>query len=289
MAEQDRTSSSAIRVAVIGLVGTVLTVCGGLAGALVSAGITIYQVEREKQHIALAAPVSEQALNIDTGSITISRQEAAALAPETYFADLDHGFAIHRPLSGWNELEELTVGEQMAESGGQCFGMCDQPVYRIRYGEPIEIQTDRQVLVNGKPVPEERLAIAEQLYGPPPWTQDYYSQVIINVFEKSATEELGVRGLPNLLLLTAAFSSARFNRLAAEEGSDFMLLQSSATYERVRMAGQMATFTIETWLLLAETEDTYYIVEISFTPQSGQSLQVWEDLQTYIDSFRVVE
>jgi hypothetical protein len=91
------------------------------------------------------------------------------------------------------------------------------------------------------------------------------------------------------LLLTATFSSARFNRLVAEEGSDFMLLQSSTTYEHVRMAGQMATFTIETWLLLAETEDAYYIVEISFTPQSGQPLQVWADLQTYMDSFRVVD
>lgn len=289
MAEKDKTSSSAMRVAVIGLVGTVLTVCGGLAGALVTAGVTIYQTEQERQHIALAAPVSEQTLDIDTGSIAISRQEAAALDPETYFADLDHGFAIRRPLPEWNKLEELTVGEQMAESGGQCFGMCEQPVYRIRYGEPIEIQSDRQVLVNGKPVPEERLDIVEQLYGPPPWTQDYYSQVIINVFEKSATDELGVKGLPNLLLLTATFSSARFNRLVAEEGSDLMLLQSSTTYERVQMAGQTATFTIETWLLLTETEDAYYIVEISFTPQSGQSLQVWEDLQTYMDSFRVVE
>ena len=54
------------------------------------------------------------------------------------------------------------------------------------------------------------------------------------------------------------------------------------------MAGETATFTLETWLLITEVEDAYYTVEIAYTPQSGQSVQVWDDLQVYMDSFRVI-
>ncbi|MBN1813539.1 MAG: hypothetical protein JXA14_17000 [Anaerolineae bacterium] len=280
--------SATTRAALIGLVGAVLTVCGGLGGALFSGAATIYRVERSRQKVALAAPEGDQALTVDAGSIFISRQQAAALDADRYFVDLDHGIAIRRPLPDWGELEELTVEEQLAENNAQCFGLCDQPVYRIRYGAPIEIQADSQTLVNGKPIPDEWLAALETLYGPPPWTYLYYSQFLVNVFDKSA-EEMRLKGLPDLVLLTTHFSAARVNRLIAEENSDFIVVQSSAAYDRIRMQGQMTSFTLESWVLFTEGENAYYVVEISFTPQSGQPLQVWEDLQTYMDSFRAVQ
>jgi hypothetical protein len=285
--ESAKKSSAAMRAALIGLVGTVVTVCGGLGGALMSGVVTIYQVERSKQKVALAAPEGDQALTVDAGSIFISRQQAAALDADQYFVDLDHGIAIRRPLPNWGKLEELTVEEQLAESNAQCLTLCDQPVYRIRYGTPIEIQSDPQTLVNGKPIPDEWLAALEKLYGPPPWTASYYSQVLVNVYDKSA-EEVHLKGLPDLVLLTTHFSATRVNRLIAEEHSDFVITQSSATYDRIRMEGQTTSFTLESWVLFAEGEDEYYVVEILFMPQSGQPLQVWEDLQTYMDSFRAV-
>lgn len=51
--------SSSVRAAVIGLIGTLLTVCGGLTGAGVSAAVTVYRVEREVQQVALAPPGSD--------------------------------------------------------------------------------------------------------------------------------------------------------------------------------------------------------------------------------------
>jgi len=287
--EKAKKSSAAAQAALLGLIGTMITVCGGLGGALLSGVVTIYEVERNREKVALAAPEGDQALTVDAGSIFISRQQAAALDADRYFVDLDHGIAIRRPLPDWGELEELTVEEQLAESGAQCFGLCDQPVYRIRYGTPLEIQSDPQTLVNGKPIPDKWLAALEKLYGPPPWTAPYYSQVIVNVFDKSAEEQMRIKGLPDLVLLTTHFSAARVNRLIAEENSDFIITQSSATYDRIRMQGQTASFTLESWVLFAEGKAAYYVVEISFTPQSGQPLQVWEDLQTYMDSFRAVQ
>ncbi len=281
--------SATVQAAIIGLIGAILTSCSGCFGAALSAAVTLYSVQREQQQVALAAPEGRQVLSINTGNIFISRQEAAALDPEAYFVDLDRGLAIRRPLSGWSQMEELTIGEQMAEVGGQCLVLCDQPLYRIRYGQPIEIQYDRQTRVNGRPVPEDRLDTLEQLYGSPPWTVPYYSQVTINVFERPVVEEMGFDQLPDLVLLITAASSLRINRLIAEEGSNFVVLQASATYENVQMDGEPATFTLEDWMLLAEAADAYYAVEIAYTPQSGQSLQVWDDLQAYMDSFRVIQ
>ena len=281
--------SATVQAALIGLIGTILTSCSGCFGAVLSAAVTLYSVQQEQQRVALAAPEGRQVLSINTGNIIISRQEAATLDPQTYFVDLDRGLAIRRPLPGWNRLEDMRLSEQMAEVGGQCLVLCDKRVYRIRYGEPIEIQSDRQTRVNGRPIPEDRLDILEQLYGPPPWTAPYYSQVTISIFERPATEQVGFHKLPDLVLLVTAFSGLRVNRLIAEEGSNFVVLQTSGTYENVRMAGQPATFTLEDWVLLAEGKDAYYAVEIAYTPQSGQSLQVWDDLQTYMDSFRVIQ
>jgi hypothetical protein len=286
--EMGKEKPAAVRAALIGLVGTVVTVCSGLGGALISGAATIYQVERDRQKVALAAPEGDQALTVDAGSIFISRQEAASLDADRYFVDLDHGVAIRRPLPDWGALEELTVGEQLAEGSAQCLALCDQPVYRIRYGTPIEVQADAQTLINGEPLTDEQLAALEGLYGPPPWTTPYYSQVLVNVFDKSA-EGIYLKGLPDLVLLTVHFSAGRVNRLVAEENSDFIITQSSATYDRIRMQGEMTSFTLESWVLFAEGEDAYYVIEISFTPQSGQPLRVWEDLQTYMDTFRAVQ
>lgn len=282
-------SSTAMQAALIGLIGTVVTVCSGLAGAAISGAVTVYQVERNRQNVALAAPESTQALNINTGGIVISRQQAAALDPERYFADLDHRVAFLRPLPGWSALEELTMEEQLAEDGAQCFGLCDQPVYRIRYGDPVEVQSDPQTMINGKPIPEDWIAALEKVYGPPPWTLSHYSQLVVNVFERSELEEMNVRGLPDVVLMTTHFSAARINRLIAEENSGFAITQSSVTYEPVRLDGEETAFALESWLLFAEGKEAYYVVEIAYAPQSGQSLQVWEDLQTYMDSFRVVQ
>jgi len=281
--------SPAIQTALIGLIGSVLTVVGGLCGATVTSLATIYELERQNQHIAVAAPSGGQSLSIDTGSIFISRQDAAALDPTTYYADFEHGFVLHRPLSGWDALEEMTVEAQLAEENATCGAVCDQPVFRIRYGEPIEIESDRQTMVNGQPIPSNLLDLSEQLYGPPPWKSSYYSQMIVNIFEKDAVQALGIRNLPDMILLMMRFSSRRVNRMISPEGGQFAIVQGSTTYDGVRVNGNPATMTIDNWLLFAEAKSAFYVVEIKYTVQSGQPLLVWDDLQTYMKYFRVVQ
>jgi hypothetical protein len=287
MPEQKR--SPAIQTAMIGLIGSVLTVVGGLCGATISSIATIYQLERQNQQMAVAAPSGGKSLSIDTGSILISRQEAAALDPTTYYVDIEHGFVLHRPLSGWDALEEMTVAEQLAEENAACQAVCDQPVFRIRYGEPIEIESDRQTLVNGQPIPGDLLDMSEKLYGPPPWKFPYYSQMIVNVFAKDTVQALRIHNLPDMILLNMRYYSGRVNRMISPEGSQFAIVQGSITYDGIRMEDNPTTMTVDNWLLFAEAKNAFYVVEIRYTVQSGQPLLVWDDLQTYMEYFRVIQ
>lgn len=281
--------SPAIQTALIGLIGTILAACGGIGGALVTSAVTVYQVQRQNQQVALPASGGAETLSFDLGNIFITRQEAAALDPDVYYANLEQAFVLHRPLPGWADLEEMTVQEQLAEQSVTCTAVCDQPVFRIRYGDPIEIESDRATTVNGHLIPEALLNVNERLYGPPPWKLPYYSQMILNVFEKSQVQALGIQTLPDMILLMTSLSAGRVNRIVAQAESHFAIIQLSGTYEGIRVAGQPVAMTIDTWLLFAEADQAFYTFEISYTPQSGQPLQVWDDLQLYIAQFRVIQ
>jgi hypothetical protein len=186
-------------------------------------------------------------------------------------------------------MEEMTVQEQLAEENVTCQAVCDQPVFRIRYGEPLEIESDRETTVNGHLIPDEMLKMSETLYGPPPWKLPYYSQMILNVFEKREVEKLGIHSLPDMILLMTRYSVGRINRVIAQADSHFAIVQLSSTYGGIRVDGEPVSMTFDNWLLFAEGDKAFYTVEIRYTPQSGQPLQVWDDLQLYIDQFRVIQ
>ena len=287
MGEENKSTS--VRTALIGLIGTILVVFGGISGALVTSAVTVYQVQQQNKQVALPSSGGGETLSIDTGTIFITRQKAAALDPAIYYVNLEQAFVLHRPLPGWDDLEEMTVQEQLAEENVTCLAVCDQPVFRIRYGEPIEIESDRETKVNGHLIPEEMLALSEKLYGPPPWKLPYYSQMILNVFKKSEVQKLGIHTLPDMILLMTRYSVGRVNRIIAQADSHFAIVQLSSTYEGIRVSGEPATMTIDNWFLFAEADNAFYTIEIRYTPQSDQPIQVWDDLQLYIDQFRVIQ
>jgi hypothetical protein len=286
MGEENK--STGLRTALIGLIGTILTACGGISGALLTSAVTVYQVQQQNQQVSMPASAGGETLSVDTGNIFITRQKAAALDPTTYYRNLEQAFIIHRPLPGWDNMEEMTVQEQLAEQNVTCVAVCDQPVYRIRYGEPIEIESDRNTTVNGHLIPGDFLNAIEKLYGSPPWKLPYYSEMILNIFDKSEVQKLGIHTLPDMILLSTRYSSGRINKVVARAGTHFAIVQLSSAYEGIRVDGDPAKMTIDNWFLLAEADTEYYTIEIRYTPQSGQPLQVWDDLQLYIDQFRVI-
>lgn len=280
---------SGMRAAIIGLIGTLLTVCGGVTGALVTNAATIYSLEMESKRVDLKNYEGDKTLKVNAGETFITRKEAAALDPADYYVNLEQAFVMHRPLDGWDEMEAMTLGEQLAEENVNCLAMCNEAVYRLRYGEPIMVVSDRASTINGDPIAEELLEASELLYGPPPWNIPYYNQLILNIFDRKAVQGLGIESLPDLLILMTSSYLERITMLVAPEGSHFAIVQSTSTYGGIRVDGQEAQMTVDSWLYLAEAKDAFYMIEIRYTAQSGESIQVWDDLQYYIDQFRVIQ
>ena len=288
---EDKKRTHAVRAAVIGLIGTILTVCGGLTGAVITAGVTVYQVERQRKHLALAAPSVDQALTVDLGQIAIEPYETAQLDPGEYDVDSDRGFVLAQPDAGWSQTEMtyldlfLVEGEALSPlillSAGVGSAWDEQCVHRIRHDEPAQVQYTEQSTENGVPMDVDTL---RDLTGTDMFS--HYSQIIVLAVEKQVAADLT---LAEIALAWGALHRGGVNRIVASKDSQYVLMQATWQFEDVRVGEQELDLPIERWALFAEGPQHYYLVELNYVPAPGQTMQVWEDLQAYMDSFRVIQ
>lgn len=291
--EKEGKPSTTLTKAVLGLIGTLLTVCGGLSGALFTAGLTIYQVERDAQQVALAAPDGDKTVSVDTRQIAIDRSEATRLSPDEYVVDTDLGFVMAQPLAEWDQMEETTFRDAMFGEGAISpmvffVNLADsawdeQPVRRIQYAEPVEIQYGERSAENGIPIDLELL---QALAGGD--TLTHHSQIALLIVDKQVSEEITLASMattwgPDPLL------GGGVNSIVANRESQYVMMQVTSELENVRIDGKETDVTIERWALFAEGPQHHYVLELTYVPVRGQSMQVWEDLQAYFDAFRVVE
>lgn len=296
MQEQDdaeKKSSDTLKKAILGFIGVLLTACGGLTGALISAGVTVYQVERESQRVALPAPGGDQALTVDTSQIAIDRDDASRLASDEYFVDTDLGLAIPQPRTGWSEIEETTFYNLVLDDAAATpliyfFGLADsawdeQPVYRIRYSQPVEIQYQENSTENDIPINVETL---RNLIGSD--TLAHYSQATILILDKQVTTGIPLASIALTWGPDPTYGGGA-NHIVAYRDSQYILIQATSTLKNVRIDGYETNLSTERWALFAEGSHHYYVVELNYVPAAGQSLQVWEDLQAYLAGFRVIQ
>jgi hypothetical protein len=278
--EQGKKKDNALRAAIIGLVGTLLTVCGGVTGAVISGAVTVYRVERERQQVALAAPGAGQALTVDTEQISISYPDAQALDPDDFYVASDLGFVLAQPREGWTGVEETSYRDLFVDRGAWTGSTWDeQPVRRIHYGEPVAVQYLEETRVNSLPMDVGQL---QELYGTD--TFQFSNEITVVAVDK----EVSSYSLAGVALDWGAINRTGANRIVANDDSDYILMQTSWQMEDVRVDGRTGDLAIERWALFAEGAESYYVVEVVHIPQMGQPVHVWEDLQAYIDSFRVI-
>lgn len=271
----------AVPVALIGLLGTILTVCSGLTGAGVSACVAIRQVKAGMQQVELTAPNSDQALTVDTRQIVVSYEEATGLDPSAHYVAPELGFVLAQPREGWSGVEEMTYRDLFVERGSHTGSMWDeQPVRRIRYREPVQVQYREGSGVNGFPVDAEMLRLT---YGTDAF--QFSNEITVLALDKEVTAGYTLAGVA---LDWGSVYRSGANRIVANEGSDYILMQTSWRVRGVQVDGRDSDLSVERWALFAEGPQNYYVVEVVYLLQAGQPVQVWEDLQAYINSFRVI-
>jgi hypothetical protein len=288
MDSEKKQQKSSRQAAIIGLVGTILTVCGGLSGALIGSIVTIYKIDREAQQMAIAAPQSDQPLTVDTHQITISSSEAAKLDPSKYLLLQDLGFVMAQPNTGWSDGGQMKYLDLFLEEGTNLSPLIlfstwikdawnDQPVRRIRYTETVTVQFIEGSTENGVPVDPTKL-----IYD----TISFYSQITTLALSKAvAGPDFTLYGLA---LAWGGLHQGGVNELIANPDSQYVFEQVSWELKEIRVDGRQADLTLQRWALFAESSERFYIVEVQYVPATGQSIQVWDDLQAYMDAFRVI-
>ena len=187
MDSEKKQQKSVRQAAIIGLVGTILTVCGGLSGAVIGGITTIYKIQREAQQISISAPKSDQSLALDTKKITISSAEAEKLDQSKYLVSQDLGFVMAQPAISWNDSGQMTYQDLFLEQGTNLSPLIffynwikdawdDQPVRQLRYADPVMVQFIQGSTENGISVDPTKLKYD---------TVAFYSRVVILALSKA--------------------------------------------------------------------------------------------------------
>jgi hypothetical protein len=288
MESEKKQQKSSNRVAIIGLIGTILTVCGGISGALIGGVTTIYKIQREAQQLAIAAPGSDQPLTVDTNNITINSEEAAAMDPSKSLVLQDLGFVMAQPGTGWKDRGSMTYQDLFLEQATNLSPLIffstwvhnawdDQPVRQVRYSEPVMVQFILGSTENGAPVDPAKLQND---------TISFYNQITTLALSKSvAGQDFTLYGLA---LAWGNLHMGGVNELIANPDSQYVLEQVSWVLKGVRVDRKQTDLTLQRWALFTESLDRYYIVELQYVPGPDQSMQVWDDLQSYLNAFRVI-
>jgi len=289
MDSEIKRQKSTRQAAIIGLVGTLLAVCGGISGALIGGITTIYKIEREARQIAIAAPQSNQPLTVDTHKITVTSSEAAKLDPSKYLVLKDLGFVTAQPKTGWSDGGQMKYLDLFLEENTNLSPLIlfstwikdawnYQPVRRIRYTEPVMVQFIDGSTENGVPVDPTKLHSD---------TIAFYSQITTLALSKTVVGQ--DYSLYGLALTWGSLHLGGVNTLVANPDNQYVFEQVSWELKGVNVGGQKTDLTLQRWALFAESSERFYIVEVQYVPASGQSMQVWDDLQTYLDAFRVIQ
>jgi hypothetical protein len=286
--KKEQPQKHATRVAIIGLVGTLLTVCGGLAGVLIGGATTIYKVEQENQLLSIAAPQSDQPLAVDTRQIAIDAAKVTKLDPAKNRVDENLGFVMSQPMPGWDSARAMVYSDIFLEEDSDLSPLVlfstwvknawdDQPLTQMRYGEPVTIQFVEGSTENGAAVDPA------QLRDP---SINFYSRFIVLALDKSVVGKDFT--LYDLSLDWGIMHRGAVNDLVSNPDSRYVFEQVSWKLENVMVAGRKVDLTLQRWALFAEGPQYYYIVELQYVPAPSQSMQVMDDLQAYLDGFRVI-
>jgi hypothetical protein len=275
------------QVAVIGLVGTILAVCGGLVGALIGGMTTVYKIQQEAQQLSIAAPQEGQTLTVDTRQVSISEAQAADLDSSDYLVVEDLGFVMAQPAVGWELSSDMLYQDLFLEQNtnlsplilfsAQVETAWDwQPVYRLRYSQPVTVEFIEGSTENGVPVD------VTQLEDP---VLAFYSQMTILVLEKVRAPDFT---LVDLALGWGHLHRGGVNSIVANPDSQYVFEQVSWELKNVLVEERNTDLTLQRWALFAEGDEFYYILEVQYVPAADQSVQVWDDLQNYLSAFRVI-
>ena len=277
-----------------------------------------------KRTLALG-DAAEARVTIDTSQTVVTQRDLRRYQLEDYYIDSQQGLAFWTPKSeGWSEPEVLSKGDLLVRMGLlpnlDDWDEVKKPSYAVPLGAML-MEASNIILEHGKPlaceltdesstsvadsVMEKLLSIAKEQGEEMDQEQitelrkqlvrggvDVESLNISNcfvatVFDKALAQTSPVAAnLGNVFLAHMMTTREAVERLVAD--SDSVMWGSHQTFTNIRVAGQLRELTVYRANLLVDGEDKCFGLSITFSPQTGSPMSVWEELRKMLDSFRVI-
>lgn len=262
-------------------------------------------------------------ISVKTSQLKASPEQIAKFDPQRYYVDSNKGFSFERPskktwsqpnlISGIDavlEAKSITLTQELREIMTRNLAihpmgpmLREVEMLRVVSGESIEIEvTDETsnefintiieriketVEEEGDELSKEELSdIRRGVIG---FERTKFSnEFTISVYDKGKLKGMPIKlSLPNFFVTISTTIGLNVDHLVADEQS--ILMGGSLSLERVKIDEHIKDLRIDRWILLAENQERFYLVEIAYSPQTAGSIQVWEELRALMKSFHIFE
>ena len=289
--------------------------------AVTSIIATISQMEAERKKLRLE--VGDVALSVQSPSLVNADLDHVSKGKSNFLLDSEYRFGFELPTTpGWSKPERMDLWRFLLHIGlsqdiveavqkgmpllpmGQM--LAETSVLWMAHGEPIvatiteetttkplEVFLERfkkltedfgQTLDEGQIAEIRKTAIRQQL--PMSSFRVQNSFAVLTMQKELARKSPLKPTLANLFLqLSQQGGGGPVDKLVANEGS--ILWGSTVTLRNVEIDGELRELTANTMNLLTEGKDYFYQVGIYYSPQTEDSLIVWNQLQTMAQSFNI--
>ncbi len=290
---------------------------------------TLIQVERKhhKLTVELSEDSEEAGVVISATPqppMEPSQSSTANNHDNQLFQDLKRGFQFKLPQSkGWSQPQWMMqedyltrlgfsqehINEAKRESSLIPMGkmIAEGECLYLFYGAPIiarytDDTTTKQLEVylqrlkdfrkeRGEPLDENEIQKLKQVFMPQHIKTNSYSiqnLFMINTMRKELAASSPVTpSLPHLFMMITQSMQSPIDDIVANDQS--ILWGSTVTLRNVDVAGEIREFTANTMTLLTEGKDFFYQVAVYYSPQTENSMVVWNQLQEMMQSFIVLD
>lgn len=253
-----------------------------------------------KAEVELGAGDFTFKLKLESNERQINEKDFNLVSLNEFYADSDIGFTIHKPLSKEWAIRKPVLQETYEEKGlteeaiqdlmESVSGDITNPnenvhVLALTRGTVQTIRYTEETVVSGRQLELDTLKTLER--GLRSCEERGYDQLSIYAFKRDAMK-------PGWGLLDFFLSGAQLymalgpKRLHVNRDNTAFLIDCSALMQKIKYNGEVGDHIVNNVVLFQENIDYFFQVIIAYIQAADKPTKVWDELRTYLSSFRVL-
>lgn len=272
----------------------------------------------------LSIQVGDVALTVGSGDPVAADQSTDTQSKEDIFVDSERGFQFKLPATvGWSQPERLPIGDFLVRVGllkdNDGFSELYQAMALLPMGRMLA-ESSCLVVGRGDAIEAvfteestnlvietylDRVSSLRQQEGEdlsedekremrqnilrrqmPVDSINVWNRFVITTMEKKYALESPVKPTLANLFLQLSRNLGPLDQLVSTDKQ--ILYGSTVTLRNILINNERRELTANTIFHLTESKNYFYLVEIYYSPQTQDSLRVWEELQNMAHSFRMI-